>query len=106
MKAVMLVVSAASVVLATVMPPIGTVDNPLLDAAAPSHVVHGSDERSHKQIAEADAAFRVAGLKLPDLQIHVHENYAGCDGFAGKFNRDGSGLRVDFCSGNSFTVLH
>ena len=102
----MLIVSAASVVLVTVTPPIGTVDDPVSDAATASHVIRGSDERSHEQIADADAAFRVAGLTLPDLEIHVHENYEGCDGFAGQFNRDGSGLRVDFCSGNSFTVLH
>lgn len=102
----MLIVSAASVVLATVTPTVGTVGDPFSDAAHLPHVVHGSDERSQEQIADADAAFRIAGLKLPDLEIHVHENYAGCDGFAGQFNRDGSGLRVDFCSGNSFTVLH
>lgn len=108
MKAVMLIVSAASVLLATVTPPIGTgaVDDPFSDGATPSHVVHGSDERSREQIADADAAFRVAGLTLPGLEIHVHENYKGCDGLAGQFSRDGSGLRVDFCSGNSFTVLH
>lgn len=43
---------------------------------------------------------------LPGLEIHIHEDYEGCNGFAGQFNRDGSGLRVDFCSGNPFTVLH
>lgn len=106
MKAVMLAISAASVVLATVVPPVATAGDPFPDAAHLPHVVHGSDERSHQQIADADAAFRVAGLTLPDLEIHVHENYAGCGGFAGQFNRDGSGRRVDFCSGNSFTVLH
>ena len=61
---------------------------------------------SREQIADADAAFRAVGLELPGLEIHVHENYEGCDGFAGQFNRDSSGLRIDFCSGNSFTVLH
>jgi len=106
MKAVMLIVSAASVVLVTVIPPIATVEDPFSAASTASHVVHGSNERSYEQIAHADAAFRVAGLELPDLEIHVHENYAGCNGFAGQFNRDGSGLRVDFCSGHSFTVLH
>jgi len=106
MKAVMLAVSAASVVLVTVVPPIGTVDDPFPSAAIPAPVVHGSDERSSEQIADAEAAFRGAGLELPELEIHVHENYAGCDGFAGQFNRDGAGLRVDFCSGHSFTVLH
>ena len=106
MKAVVAIVSAASVLLATATPPTGTVDDPFSDAATPTHVAHGSDERSREQIANADAAFQVAGLKLPGLEIHVHQNYAGCDGFAGQFNRDGSGLRVDFCSGNSFTVLH
>jgi hypothetical protein len=106
MKAVMAIVSAASVLLATATPPMGTVDNPFSDAATPTHVVHGSDERPREQVADADAAFRVAGLELPGLEIHVHESYAGCDGHAGQFNRDGSGLRVDFCSGNSFTVLH
>jgi hypothetical protein len=102
MKAVLVVVSAASVLLAIPTPPIGTIDNPL--AGATSH--YGSDERSRQQIADAEAAFLAAGLELPGLEIHVHENYAGCDGLAGQFNRDGSGLRVDFCSGNSFTVLH
>ena len=106
MKAVMLIVSTASIVLATATPTVGTVGDPFSDAAHLPHVVHGSDERSHEQIADADAAFRIAGLKLPGLEIHVHENYEGCDGFAGQFSRDGSGLRVDFCSGNSFTVLH
>lgn len=106
MKAVMAIVSAASILLATATPPMGRVDDPFSDAATPTHVVLGFDERSSEQIADADAAFRVAGLQLPDLEIHVHENYAGCDGLAGQFNRDGSGLRVDFCSGNAFTVLH
>ena len=102
----MLAVCAASVVLATVVPPIGTVDDPSSDASIPILVVHGSDERSSEQIADAEAAFLAAGLELPGLEIHVHESYAGCDGFAGQFSRDGEGLRVDFCSGNSFTVLH
>jgi len=102
----MLIASATSVLLATVIPTVATADDPFPDAAHLPHVVHGSDERSHEQIADADAAFRAAGLDLPSLEIHVHENHAGCGGFAGQFNRDGSGLRVDFCSGNSFTVLH
>lgn len=106
MKTVMLAVSAASIVLATVTPLTDTVDGSFSDAAIPALVVRGSDERSNEQIADAEAAFRVAGLELPGLEIHVHEDYAGCDGFAGQFNRDGSGLRVDFCSGHSFTVLH
>jgi hypothetical protein len=106
MKAVMLIVSAASVLLATTTPPVGGIDDPVSGTATASHVVHGSDERSREQIADADAAFRVAGLRLPGLEIHVHESYEGCDGLAGQFNRDGSGLRIDFCSGNSFTVLH
>jgi hypothetical protein len=106
MKAVMAIVSAASVLLTTATPPMSTIDDPFSGAPTPTHVVHKSDERSREQISAADAAFRVAGLELPDLEIYIHENYAGCDGLAGQFNRDGSGLRVDFCSGNSFTVLH
>jgi hypothetical protein len=106
MKALMAIVSATCVLLGTVTSPIGAVDDPFSDAATPPHVVHRSDERSREQIAAAGTAFRVAGLKLPSLEIYVHETYAGCGGFAGQFNRDGSGLRVDFCSGNSFTVLH
>ena len=106
MRTLTCIVSAASVLLATVTTPIGVADDPFSDAATTSHVVHGSDEKSREQIADADAAFRGAGLELPALEISVHENYTDCDGFAGQFNRDGSGLRVDFCSGNSFTVLH
>ena len=74
--------------------------------AVGSHLAHGSDERSRAQIAYADEAFRSAGLELPGLEIHVHESFAGCDGWAGLFNRDGSGTRVDLCSGTQFTVLH
>jgi hypothetical protein len=74
--------------------------------AVASHSVYGSDERSRAQIAHADTAFRAAGLGLPNLEIHVHENFTGCDGWAGLFNRDGSGTRVDLCSGTQFTVLH
>jgi len=89
-----------------VIPSADTPADSLSYGAQPIHVVYGADANARDQIAAADAAFHAAGLELPSLEIHVFGNYTGCDGLAGQFNRDGSGLRVDFCSGNSFTVLH
>lgn len=70
------------------------------------YVVHGADEYAENMIAEGFAAFVATGLELPFLEVHVHENFNGCRGLGGLFNGDGSGLRVDLCSGLYFTVLH
>lgn len=94
-----------TVLFIAMVPPFGMVEQPARDATT-THAIHGADERSRDQIADAEAAFRAAGLELPDLEIFVHGTFLDCDGMAGLFNRDGSGLRVDWCSGHPFTVLH
>ena len=103
--AIRTVSSAATLVATVILSVTIALDRPL-GGTHTSHTVHGSDAESLAEIEQADSAFRAAGLGLPSLDIHVHESYAGCDGRSGLFNRDGSGNRVDYCSGHPFTVLH
>ncbi|MEA2002611.1 MAG: hypothetical protein U9N84_12120 [Actinomycetota bacterium] len=70
------------------------------------HIVHGADERALHLIGQADSAFRAAGLDVPGLTIYVHSGFQDCLDRGGLFNRDGSGVRIDLCSGLQFTVLH
>jgi hypothetical protein len=100
------IVSVATALIVILSPVVTIALDPLSGTAVAPHVVDGSDERSRHKIEYADSAFRAAGLQLPHLEIHVHERFADCDGFGGRFNGDGSGLRVDLCSGLLFTVLH
>ena len=106
MKTSLHVASAAAIFFTSLIPSASATLGPPAPVTIAPHVVYGSDERSLEQIAYAEAAFQAAGLELPNLEIHVHENFTGCDGWAGLFNRDGSGTRVDLCSGTQFTVLH
>lgn len=105
MKTIPRIMTLATAALVIVIPPIGRTSAPPSEQTT-AHIVHGSDEKNDAQIADADAAFRAAGLELPRLEIYVQDQFVDCDGMGGLFNKDGSGFRVDLCSGLQFTVFH
>ncbi len=66
--------------------------------------IHGADDATEAAIRAGIRRYADSGLHLPPLRIYVHDSSAGCDGYAGLFNKDGSGHRVDLC--NTIVLLH
>lgn len=54
--------------------------------------------------------FRLAGLGLPDLDIHIHGDRLGCFGYDGYHRSSSVGHRIDLCAlgrhGRELTLLH
>ena len=73
--------------------------------AVGAHTVYGADVDAIDRIATAIRAFEDAGLLLPRVTIHVHENLVPCGGQGGLFYVEESDRTIDLCSKLPLTIL-
>lgn len=104
MSPITAVTSALSLALVSLFALVGPADGGR--DAAPSLQIIGADAEVTALIEDAHARFVAAGLDLPDLEVHVHADRAGCGGAHGVFDADGSGGRIDVCEPGERLILH
>lgn len=77
-----------------------THDAPKPESSAPEPTVFVEAGTVHEErLAEwAIGRFEIAGLALPDVGIHFHEDDDGCLGYHGLHTTQPSGSRIDICA--------
>ncbi len=66
--------------------------------------VYGAGAALEARIQATIEGFAAVGLELPPVRIYVHPSDEACRGWAGLFNEDGSGTRVDLC--HEIVLIH
>lgn len=72
----------------------------------PSVAAVGATHEQAQRLDGAVAAFLDLGLRLPDLQVHFHEEVASCLGEIGLFDAGERPWTISICSDLAFVPLH
>lgn len=105
-------ISAITIVIATNFTPVsheGTaaaVASPAVSTEQAGHVIRGADDEQEQTILDAIYLYENAGLELPPLKIHVHEDSVECEGAPGLYSKGGDLNRIDLCAPSMAMSIH
>jgi len=61
------------------------------------HSISGGTLSERIRVIYGIVQYHKAGIDLPPVMVYIHEDYDGCNGHPGLFNKDGAGNRIDLC---------
>lgn len=86
----------------------GTAHMPDVPTILPKAVssVTGGTEEQQKLVAWALERYESAGLDLPVLEFHLHDDKSSCKGNSGLFSRSSSSWGISLCTEDRMVFLH
>lgn len=84
----------------------GAAERATLVSREPSTTFVGGGAARRATVTAAVDRYLVAGLSLPDLEVHFHDDRAECGEAQGRFRPIGDVGRIDLCYGGEFLALH
>jgi len=106
MHRILLSVIAAVSSLIGLLPASETAAEQSLTSLTPAITFEGGSTAEQDAVLTVVDRFVSVSMELPDLMIRLHDDFDGCDGHHGLYQREGDVAVIDFCSDREILLFH